>query len=211
MAYIKGMKTFVSISLICLLMAVVTACNENEPKNESKPVSTNNEQVAIIKTAMGEMAIEFWPDVAPNTVENFIKIAKKGDYDGTAFHRIVKGFMIQGGDIQYSKTDDPRAGQGGPGYSIKAEFNSRPHVRGVMSMARSADPDSAGSQFFICLGDASFLNGKYTAFGKLIQGDDVLGKIGDTPVTSNGQGENSRPLSRVGVESIKIVPRASLK
>ena len=172
----------------------------------------NTNDVAVIKTATGEMVIEFWPDVAPNTVENFKKLAKKGFYDGTAFHRIVKGFMIQGGD---PLTKDPGAesrwGTGGPGYNINAEFNQRPHVRGVISMARSQDPNSAGSQFFICLGDASFLNGQYTAFGKVIKGDDVLGKLGDVETTFSGNGEKSKPTSRQGVESIKIVPGNQVK
>src|SRR5678809_40408 len=115
---------------------------------------------AVIKTSAGEMVVEFWPDVAPKTVENFKTLAKKGFYDGTAFHRIVKGFMIQGGD-PLSKSDSGMVGTGGPGYQIKAEFNTKPHVRGVLSMARSQDPDSAGSQFFICLGDARFLDRQY--------------------------------------------------
>lgn len=161
---------------------------------------------AIIKTTAGEMVVEFWPDVAPKTVENFKTLAKKGFYDGTAFHRIVQGFMIQGGDPLTKDAKREREwGTGGPGHNVKAEFNDRSHQRGVLSMARSSDPDSAGSQFFICLGDASFLDGKYTAFGKLVKGDDVLGKIGATPVTVSGGGERSKPLSRVGVESVKIV------
>ena len=172
--------------------------------NEGNIVSATNE-VAVIKTTEGEMTIAFWPDVAPNTVENFKKLAKEGFYDGTAFHRIVKGFMIQGGD-PLSKKDDPMVGTGGPGYKIKAEFNDKPHVRGVISMARSQHPDSAGSQFFICLADAKFLNGEYTAFGELTAGDDVLGKIGDTPTTTGGGGERSKPTKRIGVESIRIVP-----
>jgi peptidyl-prolyl cis-trans isomerase B (cyclophilin B) len=155
------------------------------------------------------MIVEFWPDVAPKTVENFQKLAREGFYDGTAFHRIVKGFMIQGGD-PLSKKDDPLVGTGGPGYKIKAEFNKKPHVRGVLSMARSQDPNSAGSQFFICLADAKFLDGQYTAFGQLIKGDDVLGKIGDTPTSSGSGGERSKPVTRVGVESIKIVPADSV-
>jgi peptidyl-prolyl cis-trans isomerase B (cyclophilin B) len=163
------------------------------------------DEVAVIKTAEGDMVVKFWSDVAPKTVENFKKLAGQGFYDGTAFHRIVKGFMIQGGD-PLSKTDDPAVGTGGPGYKIKAEFNNKPHVRGVLSMARSQNPDSAGSQFFICLADARFLDKQYTAFGEVIKGDDVLGKIGDTPTTRGGGGENSKPLKRVGVESIKIVP-----
>jgi peptidyl-prolyl cis-trans isomerase B (cyclophilin B) len=164
-------------------------------------------EIAMIQTTVGEMTVEFWPDVAPKTVENFKALARKGFYDGTAFHRIVKGFMIQGGD---PLTKDPemesRWGTGGPGHRIKAEFNDRPHTRGVLSMARSQDPDSAGSQFFICLADASFLNGQYTAFGRLTHGDDVLGAIGDTPTTASGGGEKSKPTVRIGVERIRIVP-----
>src|SRR5580692_10552999 len=164
-------------------------------------------EVAVIKTTAGEMVVEFWPDVAPKTVENFKALASKGFYDGTCFHRIVKGFMVQGGDpLTKNPAAESRWGTGDPGYKIKAEFNDKPHVRGVISMARSQDPNSAGSQFFICLADARFLDKQYTAFGKLTKGDDVLGKLGDTPTTRSGGGENSKPTARVGVESIKIVP-----
>ncbi len=170
-------------------------------------MSDADNEVAVIKTTQGEMVIRFWPDVAPKTVENFKKLARDGFYDGTAFHRIVKNFMIQGGD---PLTKNPAAedswGTGGPGYKIKAEFNERPHVRGVISMARSQNPDSAGSQFFICLADARFLDRQYTAFGELIKGDEVLGRLGDTVTTQSRGGEKSKPTSRVGVESIKIVP-----
>lgn len=166
-----------------------------------------NNEVAVIKTSEGNMVVKFWPEVAPKTVENFKTLAKKGFYDGTAFHRIVKGFMIQGGD-PLSKTDDPMVGTGGPGYKIKAEFNERPHVKGVLSMARSAHPDSAGSQFFICLADARFLDRQYTAFGEVIQGMDVLEKIGDVPTSQGSGGEKSRPTRRMGIESIQIVPSA---
>ena len=167
-----------------------------------------SDEVAVIKTTEGEMTVKFWPDVAPKTVENFKNLARKGFYDGTAFHRIVKGFMIQGGD-PLSKKDDPMVGTGGPGYKVKAEFNDRPHVRGVLSMARSADPDSAGSQFFICLADARFLDRQYTAFGELVSGDEVLEKIGNTPTNAGGGGEKSKPTRRVGVESISIQPGAA--
>jgi len=167
-------------------------------------------EVAVISTTEGDMVVKFWPDVAPNTVENFKKLAKEGFYDGTAFHLIVKGFMIQGGD-PLSKTDDGMVGTGGPGYKIKAEFNEKPHVRGVLSMARSQHPDSAGSQFFVCLADARFLDRQYTAFGEVIKGDDVLGKIGDTPTTRGGGGENSKPVKRVGVNSVRIVPDSEAK
>ena len=167
-------------------------------------------EVACIKTTYGEMVVEFWPEVAPKTVENFKKLAKDGFYDGTCFHRVIKGFMIQGGDPNTKdEAKQQQWGTGGPGYQIKAEFNDRPHVRGVLSMARSNNPDSAGSQFFICLGDASFLDRQYTAFGKLIQGDEVLGKIGDVPCVARGEASPSKPTVRVNVDSISIVPAAA--
>jgi peptidyl-prolyl cis-trans isomerase B (cyclophilin B) len=161
-------------------------------------------EVAVIKTSKGEMTVDFWSDVAPKTVENFKALAKKGFYNGTAFHRIIKGFMIQGGD---PNTKDPSKegvyGMGDPGYKIKAEFNDKKHERGVLSMARSMDPDSAGSQFFICLDPAPFLDRQYTGFGRVVKGEDVLLKIGDTPVASNGR-ERSKPTERVTVENVKI-------
>jgi peptidyl-prolyl cis-trans isomerase B (cyclophilin B) len=169
-------------------------------------------EAAVIKTTHGEMVIAFWPDVAPKTVENFKTLAKKGFYDGTCFHRIVQGFMVQGGDPNTKDPDDVSSwGTGGPGYTIKAEFNDKSHKRGVVSMARSNDPDSAGSQFFICLDEATFLDRKYTAFGELILGDDVLGRIGDAPVGMSGNGERSRPTERIEVQSIRIVPQDSVK
>jgi peptidyl-prolyl cis-trans isomerase B (cyclophilin B) len=164
-------------------------------------------ELAIINTTEGEMVAEFWPDVAPKTVENFKALAQKGFYDGTAFHRVIKGFMIQGGDpLTKDASKESVWGTGDPGYKIKAEFNKKSHVRGVLSMARSNHPDSAGSQFFICHGDPKFLDGQYTTFGQLIKGDDVLEKIGTTP-THPGD----RPVKRMGVISIKIVPRESVK
>jgi len=170
-------------------------------------MATPTKELAVLKTTAGELVIEFWPEVAPKTVENFKALAQKGYYDGTAFHRIVKGFMIQGGDpLTKDANREDAWGTGGPGHTIKAEFNDRRHQRGVVSMARSSNPDSAGSQFFICLADASFLDGKYTAFGKLVRGDDVLGKIGDTPVGMSQSGEKSKPLTRIGVENVRVVP-----
>jgi len=195
--------------LINLLAAALVVVSVNA--EEKKPMNSTNE-VAVIKTSEGEMIAEFWPDVAPNTVENFKKLARSGFYDGTAFHRIVKGFMLQGGDpLTKDPAKESRYGTGDPGYKIKAEFNDRSHERGVLSMARSNDPDSAGSQFFICLANVSRLDHQYTTFGKLIKGDDVLGKIGDVEVTMSGSGERSKPTKRVMVESIKIVPADSVK
>ena len=184
---------------------------KTEPSKEEKKVVSTNE-VAVIKTTEGDMVVEFWPDVAPKTVENFKTLAKKGFYDGTAFHRIIKGFMIQGGDPLTKDTNaEARWGTGDPGYKIKAEFNDRPHVKGVLSMARSQNPDSAGSQFFICHGTAPHLDRQYTAFGKVSKGEDVLNKIGNTPVTRSASGENSKPLKRIEVQSVKIVPADSVK
>ena len=219
------MKSFISLCALSLVLGLGGAhaqdakadAKKDEPKSESKdqksPASAN--EVAVIKTTEGTMVAEFWPDVAPKTVENFKTLAKKGFYDGTAFHRIIKGFMIQGGDpLTTDPAKEARWGTGGPGYNIKAEFNGRSHQRGVISMARSADPDSAGSQFFICDGDASGLDHQYTAFGKVIKGDEVLEKIANTPVTENKydpRRERSRPTERVEIKSIKIVPADSLK
>jgi len=195
--------------LINLLAAILAVASVNA--EEQKPMNSANE-VAVIKTSEGEMVAEFWPEVAPNTVENFKKLARSGFYDGTAFHRIVKGFMIQGGDpLTKDPAKESRYGTGDPGYKIKAEFNDRSHERGVLSMARSSNPDSAGSQFFICLANVSRLDHQYTTFGKIIKGDDVLGKIGDTEVTMSDSGERSKPTKRVTVESIKIVAADSVK
>ncbi len=192
-----------SILSAVLLSAAVFAAEE---KKETSSMNTSNE-VAVIKTSEGEMVAKFWPDVAPKTVENFKKLARQGFYDGTAFHRVIKGFMIQGGD-PLTKDESKQAswGTGDPGYKIPAEFNENSHTRGVLSMARSNDPNSAGSQFFICHGNPTFLDRQYTAFGKLIKGDEVLEKIATTKT-----GSGDRPLKRVNVESIKIVPADSIK
>jgi peptidyl-prolyl cis-trans isomerase B (cyclophilin B) len=197
-----------TLAVVLLSAAVFAADKKEEEKN---PMNSSNE-VAVIKTSEGDMVVQFWTDAAPNTVENFKKLARQGFYDGTIFHRIVKGFMIQGGD---PNSKDPAKensyGEGGPGYNIKAEFNDHSHDRGVISMARGPDPDSAGSQFFICLAPVHRLDHQYTTFGKLIKGQDVLEKIGDTPVTRNSMGEPSKPTKRVVIESIKIVPADSAK
>jgi len=197
------------ILVFVLLSSVVFAADEK--KEEKTPMNSSNE-VAVIKTSEGDMVVQFWTDAAPNTIENFKKLARQGFYDGTIFHRIVKEFMIQGGD---PNSKDPAKensyGQGGPGYNVKAEFNDHSHDRGVISMARGPDPDSAGSQFFICLAPVHRLDHQYTTFGKLIKGQDALEKIGDISTTRNSMGEPSKPTKRVVIESIKIVPADSVK
>jgi peptidyl-prolyl cis-trans isomerase B (cyclophilin B) len=155
------------------------------------------------------MTIAFWPEVAPKTVANFKKLAREGFYDQTAFHRIMNGFMIQGGCPNTKPGGKGMPGTGDPGYKVKAEFNAKPHVRGVISMARSSHPDSAGSQFFICHGDARFLDQQYTAFGQLVAGDDVLERIASVPTKSGGGGEKSTPIDRIEVTSVTIVPAAT--
>jgi len=198
------------MSILAMLLLSSALFAAEEKKEDTSPVSTGNE-VAVITTSEGDMVVEFWTDAAPNTIENFKKLARAGFYNGTIFHRIVKAFMIQGGD---PNSKDPskenRYGEGGPGYKIKAEFNDHLHERGVISMAREPDPDSAGSQFFICLAPVPRLDHQYTTFGKLIKGDDVLAKIGDTPVSRNSMGEMSKPTKRVAIEKIDIVPAGSV-
>ncbi len=193
---------------LCLLSALavvaglaLSSCsNKQESMKESSAAGSTPR--AIIHTNYGDMTVEFWPDVAPRTVDNFLKLSRENFYNGTAFHRIIKGFMIQGGCPNSKIGARGVPGTGGPGYQVKAEFNNRAHVKGVLSMARSADPDSAGSQFFICHGDASFLNNKYTAFGKLVAGEEVLNKI--AAVQCVGM-EGSTPTERVEITSVELV------
>jgi len=137
---------------------------------------------AIIETGHGEIELELLPDVAPKHVESFVTLARKGFYDGTTFHRVIPGFMIQGG-CPHSKDAANRSnhGTGDPGYNVDAEFNDTRHDRGVLSMARASDPNSAGSQFFICVGDSHFLDGQYSAFGRVLRGMEVADAIVNQP------------------------------
>ena len=144
--------------------------------------------------AWGEIVLRFFPDVAPNHVKNFLDLAGKKFYDSTTFHRVIPGFMIQGGDPNSKNPDRASHGMGGPGHRVKAEFNSKPHKRGVLSMARANDPDSAGSQFFICVADANFLDWQYTAFGEVVRGMEVADKI--VSVKRDGR---DNPLERIEI------------
>ena len=157
---------------------------------------------AVIETKYGDITLKFFPGVAPNHVKNFIDLSKKGFYDGTIFHRVIPGFMIQGGDPNTKGPDRSTYGMGGPGYTLKAEFNSMPHKRGTLSMARSGNPDSAGSQFFICVADAPFLDHQYTVFGEVVSGMDVADKIVNLPRDSADD-----PLERVEMK-VKIIEGA---
>jgi cyclophilin family peptidyl-prolyl cis-trans isomerase len=146
-----------------------------------KEIAKMAESRAVIETKFGNMELKFFPDVAPNHVNNFIELSKKGFYDGTTFHRVIPGFMIQGGDPNSKNPDKSQHGMGGPGHTVKAEFNEKPHKRGILSMARSGHPDSAGSQFFICVADSPFLNRQYTVFGEVVSGMEVADKIVSQP------------------------------
>lgn len=146
-------------------------------------------QVSVNGESWGDIQLKFYHDVAPNHVKNMLKLAKDKFYDGTIFHRVIPGFMIQGGDPNTKNSDRSTHGTGGPGYRVAAEFNKKPHNRGVLSMARAQDPNSAGSQFFICVADAHFLDGQYTAFGEVVSGMETVDRIvnvkrdgGDNPI-----------------------------
>ena len=149
---------------------------------------------AVISTTFGEITLKFYPEVAPNHVQSFLELSEKGFFDGTVFHRVVPGFVIQGGDPLSKKPDRSLHGTGGPGFQLKAEFNDKKHKRGTLSMARSASPDSAGSQFFICVADAPFLDGQYTAFGEVTSGMEVVDKIVSQP-----RDERDNPLDRIEI------------
>lgn len=175
--HIVSMLVFLSVVMLAL-----TAQAEVKAKKFTKEeIKRMAETRAVIETKFGNIELKFFPDVAPNHVNNFIELAKKGFYDGTAFHRVIPGFMIQGGDPNSKDTDKRRHGTGGPGHTVKAEFSDKQHKRGILSMARSTDPDSAGSQFFICVADSFFLDKQYTAFGEVVSGMDAVDKIVNSP------------------------------
>jgi peptidyl-prolyl cis-trans isomerase B (cyclophilin B) len=159
-----------------------------------------SKEVAVIETVHGTIKLEFFEDKAPGHVKNFKDLANKNFYDGTTFHRVIPGFMIQGGDPNSKSDDRSTHGTGGPGHTIDAEFNDTKHERGVLSMARSQDPNSAGSQFFICVKDAFFLDGQYTAFGRVIEGMDVVDKI-----VNEARDSNDNPDERMEMKSVSIV------
>ena len=149
-------------------------------------------EIAVIETSLGNIEFELLEDVAPGHVQNFKDLANSDFYNGTTFHRVIPGFMVQGGDPNTKSDDRSSHGMGGPGHTIKAEFNDEPHVRGIVSMARSQDPDSAGSQFFVVVKDSDFLDGQYTAFGRVIAGMDVADKIVDSP-----RDDRDNPVDRI--------------
>ena len=181
--------------VLCLALTALPAAAQEKRKSwDREPemkIDPEKVYVARIDTSAGPIVLELYPKQAPHHVNSFVFLAKEGYYDGVIFHRVIPGFMIQGGD-------PTGTGQGGPGYKLKAEFNSTPHTRGVLSAARTPDPDSAGSQFFIMHGTAPHLDNKYTAFGKVTEGLETVDKIATAPT------DNERPLNPVSIKSIKI-------
>lgn len=194
------MKKILALVAMSMVFTGLQLYAEQAPKKiTSQEIKKMADTKAIIETKFGNITLKFFPDVAPGHVKNFIDLAKKGFYDGTTFHRVIPGFMIQGGD-PISKDPNARGvGTGGPGYTIKAEFSDKPHKRGTLSMARSQNPDSAGSQFFICVADARFLDKQYSVFGEVESGMDVADKIVAQP-----RDRNDKPNDRVEMK-VKIV------
>jgi len=151
----------------------------------------------IIKTDFGSIKFSLLPDIAPETVRNFLELAKSGFYNGTLFHRVIPGFMIQGGDPNTKNPDKSTWGQGGPGHNLKAEFSPRSHLRGIVSMARSTDPDSAGSQFFIVTSDSTFLDRQYTVFAEVVEGLEIADKIVNLPRDGNDCPKEEAKMLRI--------------
>ncbi len=189
--------------IFALIMFFAVAANaETKYKTFTREeIKKMAETRAVIETKFGNIELRFFPEVAPNHVNNFIELAKKGFYDGTTFHRVIPGFMIQGGDPNSKSPDRSKHGIGSPGYSLKAEFNEKPHKRGVLSMARSANPDSAGSQFFICVADSSFLDRQYTVFGEVVSGMEAADKIVNQPKDAR-----DNPVERVEMK-VRVIEK----
>jgi cyclophilin family peptidyl-prolyl cis-trans isomerase len=162
--------------------------NNNNGSTDNMTANSSSNATATIETTQGPIKIQFFPNAAPNHVKNFEDLAKKGFYDGIVFHRLAKGFVIQAGDPNTRNDSNREAwGTGGPGYTINQEFNNISHERGIVSMARTMDPNSAGSQFFIVLNDSKFLDNQYTVFGKVIEGMDVVDKIANSSTNAMDQ------------------------
>lgn len=189
-------------SLLFILVGSMISSAAEGPRHRDfseEEIKHMAETRAIIETSLGEIELKFFPEKAPNHVDNFISLAKEGFYDGTIFHRVIPGFMVQGGDPKSKSPNRAAHGTGGPGYTLKAEFNNISHKRGILSMARSAHPDSAGSQFFICVADAPWLDGQYTVFGEVVSGMEVIDRIVSQP-----KDRRDNPIERVEM-MIKII------
>jgi peptidyl-prolyl cis-trans isomerase B (cyclophilin B) len=188
-------------ALVLLLFAVSAHAEVKHRKFTQEEIKKMAETKAVIETKFGNIELKFFPDVAPNHVDNFIQLAKKGFYNGTTFHRVIPGFMIQGGDSNSKDADKSKHGMGDPGYKLKAEFNDRSHKKGILSMARSGHPDSAGSQFFICVANAPGLDKQYTVFGEVASGIEVADEIVKQP-----RDRRDNPNDRIEMK-VKIIEK----
>src|SRR5436190_2912644 len=220
-----GRRSRLKHACFALLMAIAAACApSNSPANDTatttastgtqatatqppaaqeKPASYYENKVAELHTTAGEIDIRFFPDVAPNHVKNFIDLAEKGFYNGTKFHRVIPGFMIQGGDPNTVSGNPATWGVGGSGKYVNAEFNSVKHKRGIVSMARSSDPNSASSQFFIMVADYPSLDGQYSVFGQVTKGMDVADKIVNAPTAQQDRPINPTTITKVVIRDAK--------
>jgi peptidyl-prolyl cis-trans isomerase B (cyclophilin B) len=222
-------QSLLSFSLGLFVLATLPACGQNQspatsatdntqqvaqtdkttsPAQAPQSATTNQkgtmQDVAVLDTNLGKIVIAFYPDKAPGHVKNFEDLAKKGFYDGTKFHRVIPGFMILGGDPNSKGDNRETYGTGGPGYTINAEFNDISHKRGIVSMARSSDPNSAGSQFFIVVKDSPFLDKNYTVFGHVIEGMDIADKIVNLP---RDERDDPLPANPAIIKSVKVEQR----
>jgi peptidyl-prolyl cis-trans isomerase B (cyclophilin B) len=188
--------TLRNIALLTAAAVLFAGCTKKACDTMDKPRDGTK---AVLETSLGKIVFEFLPNVAPQTVTNFKKLANQCFYNGTTFHRVIPGFMIQGGDPNSKSPDRSTHGMGGPGYTIKAEFNPEPHTRGAVSMARSSDPDSAGSQFFIVVADARYLDRQYTVFGRVTEGMEVADKIVAAP-----KDRNDNPVERIEMKRVYL-------
>jgi peptidyl-prolyl cis-trans isomerase B (cyclophilin B) len=197
----KFFTTGLTLALVLIFTSAVYAEGPKHRKFTAEEITKMAKTEAVIETKFGSIKLKFYPEDAPNHVSNFIELAKKGFYDKTTFHRVIPKFMIQGGDPNSKSEDRSRHGMGSPGYSLKAEFNDRQHKRGILSMARSAQPDSAGSQFFICVADSFFLDKKYTVFGEVVEGMEIADKI-----VNQSRDKRDNPLERIEM-TVKIIEK----
>ena len=189
------------LGIIFIMLWTPALAEMKDKKFTPEEIKKMSETTAVIETKLGNIEVKFFPEVAPGHVSNFLELAKKGFYDGTTFHRVIPGFMIQGGDPNTKNPDRSKHGMGGPGYTIKAEFGEKPHKRGILSMARAQDPNSAGSQFFICVANAPFLDGKYSVFGEVTSGIEIADKIVSQP-----RDKKDNPNDRIEMK-VKIVEK----
>jgi peptidyl-prolyl cis-trans isomerase B (cyclophilin B) len=208
-------KAILALTLLCAFSLLAAPAAKKTPRKE-KSVATSPRDyantLATLQTDMGDITLKFFYDKAPHHVQNFVDLAASGFYDGTMFHRVIPGFMIQGGDPNTKKAEDPTHPYGtggnvvgGKENRLKAEFNDTPHKRGILSMARSQDPNSASSQFFIVVKDSNFLDNQYSAFGEVVSGLDVADKIAATP-----RGANDRPNQPIRIKKILLTQAKSL-